>query len=470
MNNRREFLKTAGLTTVAVAMGQNVMAAETKPAAGKSLTLSKKKISVDDQWDVIVVGGGPGGCTAAISAAREGAKTLLIEAMGQLGGMGTSGMVPAWCPFSDKEKIIYRGLAEKIFNESKKGVPHERANKLDWVAINPEHLMSVYDKFVTESGAKVLFFSRLASVEMSANDTIDALIVANKAGLTAFKAKVYIDATGDGDLAAWAGASFKRGDENGVVQNSTMCFSFADVDSYNYINGPNLHTGNKNSPVFDAVKSGKYPLIDTHFCNNLVGPDVVQFNAGHLVNVDSTDPWALSQAMITGRQIAAQYLAAMQEVQPRTFGGSFLVRTGSLLGVRDSRRIEGDYIFTKEDWVQRRTFEDEIGRNNYYIDVHKVNGHNMEAHYGHYGKGESHGIPYRCLTPKDLKNVLTAGRCISTDEVSFGSLRVMPPCLVTGEAAGMAASHAIKQSKNDVHKVDVQFLRKRLKEEGQYFL
>ncbi|MDR1676230.1 MAG: FAD-dependent oxidoreductase [Tannerella sp.] len=464
MNNRRNFIKKAGL----IAMG----AATTHtgwPAAptdkSRTVSLSKKKIGVDSKWDVIVVGGGPGGCAAAISAAREGAKTLLIEALGQLGGMGVAGMVPAWCPFSDGEKIIYRGLAERIFNESKKGVPHESKNKLDWVHINPEYLMTVYDRLVTESGARTLFFSRLAAVEMASNDTVDVLIVANKSGLTAFKASVYIDATGDGDLAAWAGASFKRGDENGVVQSSTLCFSFANVDTYRYVNGPNLHTGNKNSPVHEAVASGKYPLIDKHFCNNLIGPDVVQFNAGHLVNVDSTDPWALSEAMMKGRQIAAQYLSAMRDLQPQTFGGAFLVKTGSLLGVRDSRRIEGDYTFTVDDWMQRRTFEDEIGRNCYYIDVHKE-GHKSTR----YKKGESHGIPYRCLTPLKLKNVLTAGRCISTDEEAFGSLRVMPPCLVTGEAAGMAAAHAIRQSGNDVHKIDIQFLRKRLKEEGQYFL
>ena len=429
------------------------------------MNLKNAKVAVDDRWDVIVVGGGPGGCTAAISAAREGAKTLLIEAMGQLGGMGTAGMVPAWCPFSDGEKIIYRGLAEKIFNASKAGVPHEKKQNLNWVNINPEHLMMVYDQMVTESGAQVLFFSRVAAVEMDANDKVDAIIVANKSGLVAFKAKVFIDATGDGDLAVWAGASFKRGDDEGNVQSSTLCFSLANVDSYRYMTGPSLHTSNKNSPVYAAIASGKYPLIDSHLCSNLISPDVVQFNAGHLVNVDSTDPWATTQAMIKGRQIAEQYLGAMKEFQPQTFGSSFVVKTASLLGVRDSRRIEGDYIFTVQDWMDRKTFEDEIGRNSYYIDVHKP-GHKATR----YNKGESHGIPYRCLTPKGLKNVLTAGRCISTDEEAFGSLRVMPPCLVTGEAAGMAAVHAIKQTKNDVHKIDVKFLRKRLKEEGQYFL
>ena len=112
-------------------------------------------------------------------------------------------------------------------------MPHEPKNKLDWVSINPEYLMSIYDRMVTESGAKVLFFSRLAAVEMSSDDTIDAIIVSNKAGLVAFKGKVYIDTTGDGDLAAWSGASFKRGyDEEGSIQMSSICFSFANIDSY----------------------------------------------------------------------------------------------------------------------------------------------------------------------------------------------------------------------------------------------
>lgn len=113
-----------------------------------------------------------------------------------------------------------------------------------------------------------------------------------------------------------------------------MCFSFANVDSYNYnLIGPSLHTSNKNSPIFDAIKSGKYPLIGRHFNSNLIGPDVVQFNAGHIDNVDSTDPWATTRAMATGRQIAEQYLEALKELQPKTFGSAFVVKTASLLGL-----------------------------------------------------------------------------------------------------------------------------------------
>ncbi len=444
------------------------------PAASFTTCVFERKLaSIEGQWDVVIAGGGPGGCAAAIAAAREGARTLLIESMGQLGGMGTSGMIPAWCPFSDAEKIIYRGLAEKIFNESKKGVSHEPAGKLDWVHINPEHLASVYDRLVIEAGVTVLFFSRVVAVEKSADDTVDAVVIANKSGLVACKARVYIDATGDGDLAAWAGAAFEKGDSTGRVQSSTLCFSFGNVDTASYLAGPWLHNSNPDSPIHAAVASGKYPLIDRHFCNNLVGPGIVQFNAGHVVNVDATDPAAVSDAMIQGRKIAAQYLEAMRELQPASFGHAFMARTAALLGVRDSRRIIGDYIFTAEDWQARRSFEDEIGRNSYYIDIHK-SGHKAQR----YGKGESHGIPYRCLTPRGLKNVLTAGRCISVDEVAFGSLRVMPPCLVTGEAAGLAAALAIQQAGGgsaasapvaDVHGVDVKNLRRRLREEGQYF-
>lgn len=460
MKSRREFLKTAGLAAGFAALGPGMAFGADK----KRDQLKGIHIGNAGTWDVIVVGGGPGGCAAAISAAREGARTLLIEAMGQLGGMGTLGMVPAWCPFSDGEKIIYRGLAERIFNESKKGVPHEPADKLDWVNINPEYLMRVYDKMVAEAGVEVLYFSRVAAVEKSSDDELEAIIVANKLGLMAFKAKIFIDATGDGDLAAWAGAEYSKGDADGVLQSSSLCFSLANVNMEAYYNGVNIQTDDKQSPIHALADSGRYPLLSHHLCLNPVGPGVIQFNAGH-IDGDTTDPKSISQAMIIGRETAEQHLQALREINPAAYGEAFVVRTAAVLGVRDSRRIIGDYVFTAKDWNDRRTFEDEIGRNSYFIDIHKVGFDPVK-----YGKGDSHGIPYRCLTPKGLKNMLTAGRCISTDDVAFGSLRVMPPCLVTGEAAGMAAVHAIEQSRCDVHAIDVQYLRKRLREEGQYFL
>ncbi len=462
MSTRREFLKTSGLL-----IGGGLMASSFFGCtAGKSSLLDNAKVKMDDgDWDVIIVGGGPGGCAAAISAAREGAKVLVIEATGQLGGMATIGMVPAFTPFSDGEKMIYRGIAEKIFWENKKAVPHEPWEKLDWVSINPENLMKVYDRMVEEAGAEVLFFSRVAAVEKSADDTLEAVIVANNTGLTAFRAKVFIDATGDGVLAYWAGAEAHKGDEKGRLQASSLCFAIGNVDMTHYWTGGNLSTDNPDSPIHDVIKSKKYEHVVRHMCLNPMGPSVIEFNAGH-IDLDTTDPWQVSKAMKLGRRIAEEYLCALKDIAPKTYGNAFVIKTASALGVRDSRRIIGDYILTQDDWIARRTFEDEIGRNCYWIDCHTADHVPM-----YYSKGDSHGIPYRVLTPKGLRNVLTAGRCVSTDSKIFGSMRIMPACLVTGEAAGMAAAHAIQQnSRPDVHTVDTDRLRKRLREEGQYFL
>lgn len=462
--SRRGFLKTAALLAAAAAIPHGMTAGSGNRE--QRMKLADRKISVDDTYDIVVAGGGPAGCAAAIAAASEGSRVLLIEATGNLGGLGTSGMVPAWCPFTDGEKIIYRGLAEKIFLESKKGVPHEPADLYDWATINPEYLIGVYDRMVAQSGADILFFSRVAAVEMASDDKVDAVIVANKDGLTAYRPKILIDATGDGDICAWAGAEYLKGDSDGMLQKSTLCFSVANIDTKAYREGPELHSGhNPDSASARASRTGRFPLLDTHCCHNLVGPGVVQFNANHIEIKDTTDPRQLSDAMRLGRQVADQHLEMLKEFRPDVFRDAFIVKTAIIPGIRDSRRIVGDYLFTGDDWRGRRTFDDEIGRNCYFIDIHKSGVPEV-----HYGRGESHGIPYRVLTPKGLRNVLVAGRCISTDEEAYGSLRVMPPCLVTGEAAGVAARLATLSASRDVHSVDVTDLRSRLKARGQYFL
>lgn len=462
--SRRGFLKTAALLAAAAAIPHGMTAGSGNRE--RRMKLADRKISVDDTYDIVVAGGGPAGCAAAIAAASEGSRVLLIEATGNLGGLGTSGMVPAWCPFTDGEKIIYRGLAEKIFLESKKGVPHEPADLYDWATINPEYLIGVYDRMVAQSGADILFFSRVAAVEMASDDKVDAVIVANKDGLTAYRPKILIDATGDGDICAWAGAEYLKGDSDGVLQKSTLCFSVANIDTKAYREGPELHSGhNPDSASARASRTGRFPLLDTHCCHNLVGPGVVQFNANHIEIKDTTDPRQLSDAMRLGRQVADQHLEMLKEFRPDVFRDAFIVKTAIIPGIRDSRRIVGDYLFTGDDWRARRTFDDEIGRNCYFIDIHKSGAPEV-----HYSRGESHGIPYRVLTPKGLRNVLVAGRCISTDEEAYGSLRVMPPCLVTGEAAGVAARLASLSASRDVHSVDVTDLRSRLKARGQYFL
>jgi len=432
-----------------------------------TLTLRERTLSLDDSWDVIVVGGGPSGCTAAAAAAREGARTLLVEATGCLGGMGTAGLVPAWCPFTDGEKIIYRGLAERIFLAS---TPRADTRSSYFVPIDAELLKRVYDDVVTTAGVNVLFHTRLAAVEMAEPGVVQALLLANKAGLSAYQARVYLDCTGDGDLAAWAGASYEQGTaESGEVQPASHCFLITNVAEDVFHSEP--------IPVAQILASGRYPLIkDSHLGGFLVGPSAIGFNAGHLWDVDSTDPCSVSAAMLTGRQLAAQIQHALVEFHPRAFADSFLAATGTLMGIRESRRILGDYQLTAEDYFSRRAFPDEICRNSYPIDIH-VSSEEIAAfnagtlhgmsRYQHYQPGESHGIPYRCLTPRGLRNVLVTGRAISCDRTAHGSIRVMPVCLATGEAAGVAAAFAAAAD-SDVHRVESTRLRARLREVGVY--
>lgn len=433
------------------------------------------EIPVMGEYDVIVVGGGPSGCTAATAAARGGAKTLLIEQTSSLGGMGTSALVPAWCPFSNKERMIYTGLAEEVFRASIASVKHIPKGQLDWVPIDAEQLKRVYDELVTGAGAKILFNTFLSQVQTE-DGRVTSVIVSNKHGLSAYTAKVFIDCTGDADLAYWAGAVAEVGDDQGNLQPATHCFILANVDEYGYRNSPNLHPHNPDSPIFKILEDGKYPEIpDTHACQNVVGPGCIGFNAGHVWPVDNTDPESVSVALIKGRKLAKAYRDALAEYMPEAFGNAFLVQTGALLGIRETRRIIGDYVLTLNDYMQRRSFDDEICRNSYFIDVHMAVAsksreavEKSEGRTFRYNAGESHGIPYRCLTPKGLTNVLVAGRSISCERIVQGSVRVMPVCLSMGQAAGSAAAMAAQSEAIDVHAIDVAKLRDQLKQDGAY--
>jgi hypothetical protein len=261
---------------------------------------------------------------------------------------------------------------------------------------------------------------------------------------------------------------------------ATHCFVLANVDIEAYHASTTLHSANPKSPIYAILNSGKYPQIpDSHLCSNVVGPGCIGFNAGHIWNVDNTKTETVSAALAEGRKMAAAFRDALAEFAPAAFSNAFLVMTGSTLGIRETRRIVGDYELTIDDYMERRTFADEICRNSYFIDVHHAKEEaalskdpkdimRWEGKTHRYGKGESHGIPYRCLTPKGLRNVLVAGRSISCEQIVQGSVRVMPVCLAMGEAAGIAAAHALQAHGSDVHAVDTEKLRKRLQQEGGY--
>ena len=420
------------------------------------------QMPVDSRYEVIVCGGGPAGCAAAAASAREGKKTLLIEGTGALGGMGTMGLVPAWCPFSDGEKILYRSLAETVFMRLRERIPEISGTGLDWIPIDGEQLKLVYDELLAEYGADVLFDTHICAAECK-DGKITRLITNGRGGMTAFAADVFIDCTGDAVVAACAGAEMLP---LGPVQPATHCFTITGIDGELYKQHGSMDGAHKASPI-DEMRQ-KYPEItERHFCVTYVGTNTLGFNAGHIV-ADATNPEEMSRAYAAGRQKAQMYLNALKDVRPEIFKNAYVVQTAPLMGIRQSRRVKGDYVLTADDFVERRTFEDEIARNCYYLDIHGGRAAGVPEKYldRELKPGESHGIPYRCLTPVGMKNLLVAGRPISCDNYVQGSVRVMPPCLCTGEAAGVAAA----LYEGDVHQVDVPLLREKLRSYGAYFL
>jgi len=459
------------------------------PEAHKSNTWPElqsawSRLPVQETVDVLVVGGGPAGCGAAIAAAREGARTLLIEQFGFLGGMGTAALVPAWCPFTDRQKPIIGGIARAVLEEMKAGMPHIARDALDWVPIDPELLKLIYDRRVTEAGARVLFLTHFvdAVVRPAAEGraVVESVIVHNKSGLARLGARVVVDATGDADVVAASGAPFEKGDaQTGELQPCTLCFVLAGIDNRRLQewlwadNGRNLLL----KPAIAAAKAaGDLKIVEEGANVAYQSETTIGLNFGHVFDVDATDAEALSRAHFEGRRLIRHLTDFIRKYCPGC-ERAWIVSSGVQIGVRETRRIVGDYVLTLDDYLARRSFPDEIARNAYYIDIHLSRKQweqqlgrpiDWEARIHAYQPGESHGIPYRCLLPRTLHNVLVAGRCISTDRAVQGSVRTMPNCLAMGEAAGCAAALAACQPTGDVRAVNADDLRARLRSHGAY--
>jgi hypothetical protein len=437
-------------------------------------------LPVASSVDVLVVGGGPAGCATAIAAARDGAKTLLIEQFGFLGGSGTAALVPAFCPFSDREKPIIRGLGFEILEEMKQAMPHIPADNVDWVPIDAEGLKFIYESRVTSAGAAIRFLTHFVDAIRAADGTLDSVIVHSKSGLERIAAKVVVDCTGDADAAVAAGAPFEKGDpDTGDLQPCTMCFILAGVD--NAVLQPWLLADNAKNlllkpAIAEAKKNGDLDIIEEAANVAYQSESTIGFNFSHVFDVDATNIDDLSRAQVEGRRLIRHLTAFVKKYLPGC-AHAYLVTSGVQIGVRETRRVVGDYVLTLDDYLARRAFPDEIARNAYYIDIHlsrqqweKELGQEIDwdAKIHQYAPGESHGIPYRCLTPRATRNLLVAGRCISTDRPVQGSTRVMPNCLAMGEAAGCAAARAAAHHHGDVRAVDVAQLRETLRGYGAY--
>jgi len=432
----------------------------------------QRQIPIRHTVDILVAGGGPAGFAAAITAARQGRSVFLAEGHTCFGGMGTAALVPAFMPFGDGVNFLAGGFGKELYDrlcEAGGTGPEDKRGTLGCVNIQVEVLKRVYDDMAVGSKIGFSFQTQVIGVEAHEGEVLHAVCSA-KSGLFAVRARMFVDGTGDGDLAAWAGAPFEKGDANGNLMPGTLCSLWADID-WNAVRKSGL---NQEKELPRAFKDKVFTLEDRHLPGMWrVGQNTGGGNIGHTFGVDSTDERSLTRALLWGRKSLLEYERFYRQYL-KGYENMALVASGSLLGVRESRRIMGDYVLGLEDFKKRAVFADEIGRFSYPVDIHAStpdaqNFAKFEEEFKtlRYGKGENYGIPYRTLLPKGLRNVLVAGRCISSDRYVQGSVRVMPGCYITGQAAGLAAALAVEKN-TDTRGISVPELQSRLKKLGAF--
>lgn len=415
-----------------------------------------RQTPVAAEVDVAVVGAGPAGIAAAVAAARTGAKTLLVEKHGCLGGMLTVGGVQNIRTYNDEVHQVVGGVgaefAERIIAAG--GAQYTLTN-YTCVRQDPEITKFVAQEMVLESGASVLLHTMLVGA-VTDGGTIKGLIVENKSGRSAILAKTVIDATGDGDAIALAGAEFTKADP---LQPMTLTFIFGGVKGW-----PTAKTDETKAIMQQAVNDDTYPLV-RHGCAlfPMRHEGYIYGNATHAPG-DCTDAASLTAAEIEGRRQVMKLLAWMKANCPQ-YRDAFLVATGAQIGLRESRQLVGLYALTGEDVLGARDFPDAIARGSYGVDIHvygrKSGGETMPR----LPVGKSYGIPWRILVPKRVDGLLAAGRCVSATREGQGSVRVMALCMATGHAAGTAAALAAQRGVA-VRKLDVANLQALLRKQG----
>jgi hypothetical protein len=437
------------------------------PAKGKQVVF-QQEIPVRYDVDVFVAGGGPAGVAAAFAAAQQGAKVYLAESHTCLGGMGTAARVPLFMQTTDGVNFLPGGFGRAVVTRLKE------QSRLRGPANDTEALKCIYDEMLSEVNVQFTFYTTLIAVEATAG-LVSHVVCAAPSGMFAVRAKTYIDATGNGDLAVGAGADFKKGDAQGNLMPGTLCSVWAGVDWDRWTESRPKRPQPQGYMLEKAFADGVFTVHDEHLTGMFrLGEHGGVGNIGHTFGVDANDERSLTKALVEGRKGLAEYLRYYREYLPG-FEKLELIGSGSLLGVRETRRISGDYVLSLDDYMKRAVFSDEIGRYAYPIDNHptRPGKDTYEQHRREfdkdmkYKKGETYGIPYRSLIPKKLKNVLVAGRCISADRLVHGSIRVMPGCFITGQAAGVAAAMSVGSACTP-RQIDVAKLQQRLKTVGAF--
>lgn len=454
-----------------------------------------REIPVYTSPDVVVIGAGPAGIGAAISAARNGAKVLLVERYGFLGGNLTIAMVNPMFTFHDiKGKQVIRGIAGELverlvdLKSSQGHVTDLTFDNASMTPFDPEGMKYLLFQMVKEAGVELLLHTWAVGATTE-KGKITSVIIENKSGRQAIVPRYVIDCSADADIATWAGAPFVKGREkDGAMQPVTLFFRIGGINMTNLrIWMKNNRDLLKDSPTDDEIDSskaiaflglkqlvkmgmekGEFPkdAAPRILFYELPQEGQIAVNATRLQGIDGTNAADLTRAEYETRKQAWEIHKFLQKYVGG-FDESYILDTGAQVGVRETRRIRGDYQLTEQDVLSNRAFEDGIACGTFAIDIHPPEGEQQIFT----GSGKAvYEIPYRSLLPQKLDNLLVAGRCISATHTAFGSARVMATCMAIGQGAGLAMANLVQQGGGDVRSVDVTALRKQLIEQGQYLL
>jgi len=403
---------------------------------------------------VVVAGAGPAGVGAALGAARMGAEVALVERYGFPGGMATTGLVHPWMSYHAGEKQIIGGVFEGVIQRLlQRGAFKPGGNLFD-----PEHLKQVLIEMLVEAGVELHLHSFVAGVRR-VGAAVKGIVVYNKSGRETISGDVVIDATGDGDVAALAGCPYEKGrKKDGLMQPMTLHFRMAAVDRSRM---PTHEVLNELYSQAKAAGTIHCPRENLLWFNSTI-EDQVHFNTTRVVKVDGTNAADLTAAEIESRRQAWEIASWLQREVPG-FERAYMLATGPQVGVRETRRIMGQYILTARDVLGGRKFRDGIALCSYPIDIHNPAGSGTVIK--RLKPGDWYSIPYRCLVPSNAEGLLVAGRPISATHEAHSSLRVQPICYATGHAAGIAAAMAAS-ARAPLAEVDVKALRREIISQG----
>ena len=413
--------------------------------------------------DVLVVGSGSAGSTAAITAARLGARVMLVERYGFLGGTSTQVLdtfYGFYTPGEPRQKVV-GGVPDDVVDAL---MHHEAAiirpntyGAGDGVTYDPDVLKIVWESLAKKTGVEILFHSFVADA-IIAQDRVESVIAFNKAGALRILPRFVIDASGDADVAAAAGVPYE-GAKEGPVQSLTTTFRMLNVDDARAreVKKDQLHALMK-----EAIDSGNYNLPRKEGSIHITPfPGIMATNMTRVGNIDATDPEQLTEAEIEGRQQALAYASFLRDCVPG-YEHAVMADLSTQIGVRESRRIYGAYRLTREDVLAARDFDDAVARCGAPIEEHH---HGGDTRWEYLPTGATYAIPYRCLLPENVANLLVAGRCLSAEHDAHASVRSMGQCMAMGQAAGTAATLALEQ-KQALQSIDTRALQDRLRTLG----